>query len=175
MLLYVGGFAFVAIIFVFGMMKSKQSAAKMTQKISEMSNIKDTHPDVSKIYVFSKSDKTGFGSDISIGVLKINNDPVRILDEKTGSYSTEMNFEGHNWQAIMDETNKYNFMAFYVVPGKNTITAQYFNQREGLKYDTVTKYTDPITFDINPEPNKSYLLNFDKDLVEFTLEEWHAN
>lgn len=175
LLLYGGAIAFVAIIFIFGMIKSKQSASKMNNKISAISNIKDTHPDVAKVYVFSKTDKTGFGSDISIGVLKINGDTVRILDEKSGSYSTDMNFEGNNWQVVMDETNKYNFMTFYIVPGKNTITAQYYNQREGIKYETITKYTDPITFDVNLEPHQSYLLNFDKDLVEFTIEPWHAN
>lgn len=175
MLMYVGGFALIAIIFILGMMKSKKSASNMNEKISEMSNIKESHPDVAKVYVFSKNNKTGFGSDISIGVLKINGDTVRVLDERTSSYSTDMNFEGHHWQLIMDEANKYNFMSFYIVPGKNTITAQYFDQRDGVKYDTVTKYTDPINFDVNLEPNKSYLLNFDLDLVEFTIEEWHAN
>ena len=60
---------------------------------------------------------------------------------------------------------------FYAIPGDIEVEVSYTYTRPGVMYKTVTKSTDLVKKILTIEPNKSYLLGFNKKQEEFTFEE----
>lgn len=60
---------------------------------------------------------------------------------------------------------------FYLIPGDNQIEISYTYTRPGVMYKRVTQSTGAVKKDICPEPNKSYILGYDREVNEFTFEE----
>ena len=60
---------------------------------------------------------------------------------------------------------------FYVKPGNNKVSMVYSSTRPGIMHKTVTTTYGPTDRELKIEPNKSYLLSFDKKAEDFVFEE----
>ena len=60
---------------------------------------------------------------------------------------------------------------FYSIPGDVKVEISYSYTRPGIMYKTVTTSTDMVTKVLKTEPNKSYLLGFNRKEESFTFEE----
>jgi hypothetical protein len=60
---------------------------------------------------------------------------------------------------------------FYLKPGTSTVEISYYHNRPGIFYKNVTTSTDTVKKELKTDPNKKYLLGFDRKAETFTLEE----
>ena len=70
--------------------------------------------------------------------------------------------------------NKNRKVGFYVKPGSNIIEISYTYTRPGVLYKSVTKSTGLVKQEVEVEPNKAYMLGYDRKVEEFTFEELEA-
>jgi hypothetical protein len=68
-------------------------------------------------------------------------------------------------------TGNGNTAGFYLKPGTSTVEISYYHNRPGIFYKNVTTTTDTVKKEMETEPNKKYLLGFDRKAETFTLEE----
>ena len=59
---------------------------------------------------------------------------------------------------------------FYAVPGKTKVEMSYSYTRPGVLHKTVTTSTDVVEKVLETEPNRSYILGFDRKDERFTFE-----
>ena len=59
----------------------------------------------------------------------------------------------------------------YAKPGDIILEIEYSYTRPGVMYKTVTKSTGVVKKEVTIEPNKSYLIGYDRKAEEFTFEE----
>jgi hypothetical protein len=60
---------------------------------------------------------------------------------------------------------------FYTIPGKRIVEMSYTSSRPGIIHKSVTKTYGPYKKELIIEPNKNYLLGFDREQETFTFVE----
>ena len=77
---------------------------------------------------------------------------------------------------VIDGTAPQQFLekgktGFYVIPGKRKVEMSYAFSHPGILHKTITKVYGPVTRELETEPNKSYLVGFDRGTKNFTFTE----
>jgi hypothetical protein len=99
------------------------------------------HPDAAKVYLVAKA----FITSESVQVISVDGAPPKLFYEGTKG-------------------------GFYALPGKRTAELSYTHNRPGIIYKNVSESTGVVKKELALEPKTSYLLGFNRDTNEFTLD-----
>jgi len=133
----------VGILVVFTIFSFIVSGMQRRKMKSDSNNFLKNHPDAAKIYMYSRAG--------------ITNEEMQILtvdDENPNKF-----YDGGKW-------------GIYVVPGLSELQVNYSYQRPGVMHKTVTTSTGVVKKAVETEPNKSYMLSFDRKAEQFVFEEY---
>ena len=138
-------------IYVFGVMvlatiiSISYAIIKNKKMKKDGANFLQLHPDAARVYLTSKALITSE----AVTVYTVNGEaPSRFTDSgKTG---------------------------FYLVPGSSKVSISYTYTRPGVLHKTVTTSTDVVEKILETEPNRSYMLGFDREAETFTFEAYNG-
>jgi hypothetical protein len=119
----------------------------------------EKYPDAAKVYPYSRASITSE----TVQVHSVDGGPPEFFYEAGSSNplaSIAASITGNN-----------NTSGFYLKPGTSTVELSYYHNRPGIFYKNVTTTTDTLKKELNTEPNKKYMLGFDRKAEAFTLEE----
>jgi hypothetical protein len=119
----------------------------------------EKYPDAAKVYPYSRASITSE----AVQVYSVDGELPEFFYE-------EGKFNGIA-AIIAGITGKGNTSGFYLKPGTSTVEVSYYHNRPGVFYKNVTTTTDTVKKELKAEPNKKYLLGFDRKEKTFTLEE----
>jgi hypothetical protein len=123
----------------------------------------EKYPDAAKVYPYSRA--------------SISSEAVRVhsvdggLPEFFYEAETPSGIVAIAASAIASITGNGNSAGFYLKPGTSTVEISYYHNRPGFFYKNVSTTTDTVKRELKTEPNKKYLLGFDRKAETFTLEE----
>jgi hypothetical protein len=119
----------------------------------------EKYPDAAKVYPHSRA--------------SITSEAVQVysVDGELPEYFYEAGKAGGIAAILASVSGNNNFSGFYLKPGTSTLELSYYHNRPGFFYKNVTTTTDTVKKELNAEPNKKYLLGFDRKTNSFTLEE----
>ncbi|MDR1134315.1 MAG: hypothetical protein LBL05_09120 [Synergistaceae bacterium] len=117
------------------------------------------YPDAAKVYPYSRA--------------SITSEAVRVhsVEGELPEFFYEAGKSNAIAAVIAGITGKGNTSGFYLKPGISTVEISYYHNRPGFFYKNVTTSTDTVKKELKTEPNKKYLLGFDRKAETFTLEE----
>lgn len=62
-------------------------------------------------------------------------------------------------------------VTYYLMPGENVISLSHAKTRPGIFYRTVTTTYGPVSISVTAEPERAYIISFDKKEKEFIFEQ----
>jgi hypothetical protein len=119
----------------------------------------EKYPDAAKVYPYSRA--------------SITSEAVQVysVDGELPEFFYEAGKINGIAAIIAGITGNGNTSGFYLKPGISTVEISYYHNRPGVFYKNVTTTTDAVKKELKVEPNKKYLLGFDRKAETFTLEE----
>jgi hypothetical protein len=155
---------FIAVIMIGFVVVSRVMGRARLQKLEESNRVfLERYPDAAKVYPYSRS--------------SISSEAVRV--HSVDGALPEFFYETENSGGIVsiitgviaNITGNGNNSGFYLKPGTSVVEISYYHNRPGVFYKSVTTTTDAVKKEFQVEPNKKYLLGFDRKAEAFTLEE----
>lgn len=119
----------------------------------------EKYPDAAKVYPYSRS--------------SITSEAVQVytVDGGLPEFFYEAGKLGAIAAIIAGITGSGGNAGFYLKPGVSTVEMRYYHNRPGFFYKNVTTTTDAVKRELKAEPDKKYLLGFDRKAETFTFEE----
>jgi hypothetical protein len=153
----------VVVVILFAVVGTAMGRTRL-QKLEASNKIfLEKYPDAAKVYPYSRA--------------SISSEAVRVhsvegeLPEFFYEGRASSGITGIIASAIGGITGNSNTSGFYLKPGISTVEISYYHNRPGVFYKNVTTSTDTVKKELKTEPNKKYLLGFDRKAEAFTLEE----
>jgi hypothetical protein len=153
----------VAMVVLFAGVGTVMGRARL-QKLEASNKIfLERYPDAAKVYPYSRG--------------SITSEAVRVhsvdggLPEFFYEAGKSSGVAGIIATVIAGITGNGNNAGFYLKPGISAVEMSYYHNRPGIFYKNVTTTTDAVKKELKVEPNKKYLLGFDRKTTAFTLEE----
>jgi hypothetical protein len=153
----------VVVVIVFAVVSMGMNRARLQKMEASNKVFLEKYPDAAKVYPFSRA--------------SITSEAVRV--HSVEGELPEFFYEAGKFNGIAaiiatliaGITGNGNSSGFYLKPGTTTVEISYYHNRPGIFYKNVTTSTDTVKKDLKVEPNKKYLLGFDRKAETFTLEE----
>jgi hypothetical protein len=149
----------VVIVILFAVVGTVMGRARL-QKLEASNKIfLEKYPDAAKVYPYSRA--------------SITSEAVQVhsVDGGLPEFFYEAGKLNGIAAIIAGITGNGNNTGFYLKPGTSTVEMSYYHNRPGIFYKNVTTTTDTVKKEMKVEPNKKYLLGFDRKVETFTLEE----
>jgi hypothetical protein len=154
---------FVVIVILFAVVGTAMGRTRM-QKLEASNKIfLEKYPDAAKVYPYSRASLTSE----AVRVHSVEGELPEFFYE--GGKSTGI--VASIASVIASITGNGNTSGFYLKPGISTAEISYYHNRPGIFYKNVTTTTDTVKKELKVDPNKKYLLGFDRKAETFTLEE----
>jgi uncharacterized membrane protein len=123
----------------------------------------EKYPDAAKVYPYSRASITSE----AVQVHSVDGG----LPEYFYEAGTSNGIAAIIASVIAGITGNGNTSGFYLKPGTSAVEISYYHNRPGIFYKNVTTTTDTVKKELKVDPNKKYLLGFDRKAETFTLEE----
>jgi hypothetical protein len=156
-LLFIAAFLVIAYVVSMTMNRTRLQKLEAANKV-----FLEKYPDAAKVYPYSRSSITSE----AVQVHSVDGGLPEFFYE-AGKLTGIAAIAG----IIGSITGNGNNTGFYLKPGITTVELSYYHNRPGILYKNVTTTTDTVKKELKVEPNKTYLLGFDRKAETFTLEE----
>ncbi|MDR1174730.1 MAG: hypothetical protein LBK83_04595 [Treponema sp.] len=153
----------VVVVIIFAVVGTTMGRARLQKMEASNKVFLEKYPDAAKVYPYSRA--------------SISSEAVRVHSVEGGlpeffyEAGTSPGIVGIVNSVIGGITGNSNTSGFYLKPGTSTVEISYYHNRPGIFYKNVTTTTDTVKKELKTEPNKKYLLGFDRKAEAFTLEE----
>jgi hypothetical protein len=153
----------VVVVILFSFVGTAMGRTRLQKMAASNKIFLEKYPDAARVYPYSRA--------------SISSEAVRIhsvegeLPEFFYEAGTSNDIAGLIASVIAGITGNGNTSGFYLKPGISTVEMSYYHNRPGIFYKNVTTSTDTVKKELQTEPNKKYLLGFDRKAETFTLEE----
>ncbi|MDR2630264.1 MAG: hypothetical protein LBC60_05010 [Spirochaetaceae bacterium] len=150
---------FVVIVILCAVVGTAMGRARMQKMGASNKVFLEKYPDAAQVYPFSRA--------------SISSEAVRVhsVDGELPEFFYEAGKTNGIATIIAGITGNNNTSGFYLKPGTSTVELSYYHNRPGVFYKNVTTTTDTVKKELKVDPNKKYLLGFDRKAETFTLEE----
>jgi hypothetical protein len=153
----------VVVVVLFAVVGTAMGRARLQKLEASNKVFLEKYPDAAKVYPYSR---TSISSE-AVRVHSVEGEPPEFFYEA----GTSNGIAAIIGSAIASITGNGASSGFYLKPGTSTVEISYYHNRPGIFYKNVTTSTDTVKKELETEPNKKYLLGFDRKAESFTLEE----
>jgi hypothetical protein len=153
----------VAVVIVFAVVGKYMGQARLQKLKASNKVFLEKYPDAAKVYPYSRASI----SSEAVRVHSVEGELPEFFYESEASNG----IAGIVASVIAGITGNGNTSGFYLKPGISTVEISYYHNRPGIFYKNVTTTTDTVKKELKVDPNKKYLLGFDRKAKTFTLEE----
>jgi hypothetical protein len=153
----------VVVVVLFAVVGTAMGRTRLQKMEAANKIFLEKYPDAAKVYPYSRA--------------SISSEAVRVHSVEGGQpeffyeAGTSNGIAAIAASVIGSITGNGNTSGFYLKPGISTVEISYYHNRPGIFYKNVTTSTDTVKKELKTEPNKKYLLGFDRKAETFTLEE----
>jgi hypothetical protein len=149
----------VVIVILFAVVGTVMGRVRLQKMGASNKNFLEKYPDAAQVYPYSRA--------------SISSEAVQVhsVDGELPEFFYEAGKINGIAAIIAGITGNSNNTGFYLKPGTSTVEISYYHNRPGFFYKNVTTTTDAVKKELKVEPNKKYLLGFDRKEKNFTLEE----